>query len=144
VGTLTQEVLALEGRREALAKELADVTTRLERIQAALGADAALAPAAAALSPAPAKSAPATKANGGSRRSWFEPGEAAALSQKLLKKPMRRADLVRALADAKGYAGRLSKVDLNRFQVAAYAAIKHAVDAKKLSKATDGTVRLRS
>ena len=91
------------------------------------------------------KARPAKASNGhrvgAKRRSWFEGGEAATLLRKLATKPMAQADLMRAVAAAKGYNKGLSAADSKRVQSAVYQAIANAVAGKKLIAGKDGTVR---
>jgi hypothetical protein len=93
--------------------------------------------AAAAKAPAP-KAAPASKAPKSApkkavQRSWFKPGEAQGLFEKLLKNPMSPPDLISEIIVRKGNQ-KLPKPDLERFKWATAAALKAAVRAKKLVK----------
>jgi hypothetical protein len=81
-------------------------------------------PAGAAAKPAGEKAVP---------RSWFKPGEAQGLFEKLLKTPMRPPQLVSEIVVLKGNQN-LPKPDLARFKWATAAALKAAVRTKKLVK----------
>ncbi|HUN92915.1 MAG TPA: hypothetical protein VMU33_12720 [Burkholderiaceae bacterium] len=125
-------------KREALLKELGVINeqllrTALDTVHASVGA-------------LPAGLGKGVKGDGapkGKRRSWFERGEALALSKKILTKPMTQADLVRALASAKGYTKGLAATDQKRFQSAAYQAIANGIGARKLVQLKDGKVSAR-
>ncbi|HXF44760.1 MAG TPA: hypothetical protein VNK91_01440 [Burkholderiaceae bacterium] len=137
MSSLSNAVRELEARRTALETELAKVNARLRAVIQALGASGeaqAAAPATAA--PAPKAARPAAKKATVHR--WFEQGEALALMRKLIKKPMRPVEVIRALAEAKGYAGKLAKPERDRFNWAVISAIKAAVQAKQLVKHKDG------
>jgi len=74
------------------------------------------------------------------RQSWFKRGEAYALIKRLAAKPVHQAELVRALANAKGYSRSLNEMDLKRFHGAAYQAISNSLNRKQLQTNKDGTV----
>jgi hypothetical protein len=131
-------ITPLVRKREALLKELTAVNEQL--LRTALDSVHA---SAAAMPAGLGRAAKAAGGTGGKRRSWFERGEALALSKKLLTKPMAQADLVRALASAKGYNKGLSSADQKRFQSAAYQAIANGIAAKKLVANRDGKVSAR-
>ena len=128
---LADAVQQLEERQGALRAELAQIDEQLRKVMVALAVEQRSIDGAAA-----------KKATGeaNSRSRWFEPGEAATLMRKLIAKPTRPADVVRQLAAAKGYAGKLNKSDTNRFTWAVLSAIKTAVEAKRLVKHKDGKV----
>jgi len=97
----------------------------------------------------PVKVAKAAKTKGdgsaaaSSRSRWFERGEAVKLAKGLLKTPMRPADLVRALGNAKGYNGALKGKESKKFEAAAHQALIHAVSNKSLFRSKDGTLRAK-
>jgi hypothetical protein len=97
--------------------------------------------------PAKIVKAAKTKGNGSaaasSRSRWFERGEAVKLAKSLLKTPMRPADLVRALGDAKGYNGALTGKESKRFESAAHQALINAVSNKSLFRSRDGMLRAK-
>jgi hypothetical protein len=138
MANLSGNIAPLVRRREALLKELNALNetllrTALDTVSSTVGA----------LPPGVVKAAKGGIAAKGRRRSWFERGEALTLSKKLLTKPMAQADLVRALASAKGYNKGLSSADQKRFQSAAYQAIANGIAAKKLIQSKDGKVSAR-
>lgn len=142
MSSLANAVRELEARRTALETELAKVNARLRAVTQALGTSGeahAAAPAAAAAAPKAVR--PAAKKAATVHR-WFEQGEALALMRKLIKKPMRPVEVIRALAEAKGYADKLAKPERDRFNWAVISAIKAAVQSKQLIKHRDGKVSI--
>ncbi|MCX8004300.1 MAG: hypothetical protein N2688_04990, partial [Burkholderiaceae bacterium] len=136
--SLANAVRELEARRAALEAELEKVNARLKLIGSALGnGDAAVATAPAAPRRTIGKTGKKLKVH-----RWFEQGEALALMRKLIKKPMRPVEVINALAEAKGYAGKLQGMDRNRFNWAVISALKAATDAKQLVKHKDGKISL--
>jgi hypothetical protein len=138
IAGLEKQYAALQQQQALLQKQMEEVATRLTKIRAAFertapkrGNGAASASSIAAKKPRPqgssAKAAkqPVSNARAQKRvagrkahalskpaktakRAWFEPGEAVALIRRTAKKPMHQRDLVQALAEAKGDAGKLS------------------------------------
>lgn len=145
MSNLSNAVRALEDQRIALESEIAKIDQRLKRIGVALGsgtARVARSPSAPTAASKPAGKRASRKKS--TTRRWFEPGEALALMQKLITKPTRPTDVFKQLAVAKGYAGKLSKKEMDRFIWSATAALKAAVDAKKLIKRGDGVISATS
>jgi hypothetical protein len=136
----TTQITSLLRQRESLLKDLSTLNERLVRAtldQVAASSDALT----AQLSKGAAGKM--ARANGKSRRSWFERGEMVKLAKKLLTQPMSQADLVRALASAKGYDKGLSSSDKARFKSAAYQAIAAALNGKQLFRNKLGLVSSR-
>lgn len=131
----SQSILTLVQRREELLKDLNEVNTQIIRITLDQGPDTVAALAGARGNGRAHK--------GGSRRKWFERGEMIKMSKKLLTKPMTQADLVRALAGAKGYETGLPASEKARFKSAAYQAIAAALGAKQLFRNKVGQVSAR-
>lgn len=75
------------------------------------------------------------------RRQWFARGEAIQLMRQVLKDPMRPAQLVHAVMDAKGYAGDLSSAERKKVEAALHQAIINAVKTKALVKDVKGFVK---
>jgi len=170
MSTLSNAITELEARRSNLEMELERIMQRLRAVKTALAASDEGASAAAPMGavrvakakkgrrgrkPKSATAAPAAKAaksaaksaakapgKGGTRR-WFEPGEVNELMRKLITKPTRQTDVIKQLAAAKGYAGKLSKKDKMRFNWAVLSALKAAVKTKRLVKHADGKVVVR-
>jgi hypothetical protein len=71
---------------------------------------------------------------------WFEKDELPKLLRKAAKSPKSVADVVRELAQLKGYVGRLSDDDMRRFQGAAFMAVAQAVKTKVLKRRATGEV----
>lgn len=143
MSSVTDAVRELEARRTALENELAKINARLRAVAAALGASGEA--RAAPESPAPAAAAPQAVRRAAKKAKvhrWFETGEALALMRKLIKKPMRPVEVIHALAEAKGYAGKLAKSEQDRFNWAVISAIKAAVQSKQLIKHKDGKVSI--
>ena len=152
MSNLSTAVRVLEERRAALESELDKVNRSLQSIQAALGAGVKIIRKAATpvrIKRAYTKSGTKSVANLGSKaggkksltRRWFQPGEAGMLMQKLFTKPTRPGEVIKQLGAAKGYIGKLSKSEMERFTWAATSALKAAIKAKKLLKLADGAVR---
>jgi hypothetical protein len=141
--------MSLFQRRENLVRELNAVNAQIIAATLEHGADAALAAALPAAGKRAAKGArkgrPAkAKAEGGERRKWFERGEMLELTRKVLaNKTMTQADLVRALAAAKGYDKSLSDEDKGRFASASYQAIAASIKGKQLARQRDGQIALK-
>ncbi|MCS6943863.1 MAG: hypothetical protein RMK97_00330 [Sutterellaceae bacterium] len=134
--SLANAVRELEARRAALEAELEKVNARLKLIGSALGdGDVQETPSASVPRRTVGKTGKKLKVH-----RWFEQGEALALMRKLIKKPMRPVEVINALAEAKGYAGKLQGMDRNRFNWAVISALKAATDAKQLIKHKDGRV----
>lgn len=74
------------------------------------------------------------------RHQWFERGEVVALIKRYLEAPLPQAEIVRALAQTKGYDGSLTGQESKRFTAAAYAAIANAVKAGHAKQLPDGRV----
>lgn len=132
---LSDAVRQLEARRAALEQELAKVNLRLRAVTAALGAGEA---AAVVKTPAATTKPAHAPVKQAAVRRWFDKGEALVLMRKLITKPMRPVEVIRSLAVAKGYAGKLSKSEQARFNWAAISAMKAAVQSKQLIKHKDG------
>jgi len=128
----TDKVLALFRKREKLLDALGELNAQIMR--------ATLDLASAARMPAARAAGKGRKAAGAKRRKWFERGEMLKLAQKALDKPMAQADLVRALAAAKGYDKSLPAADRPRFQSACYQGIAAALATKKLFKDRSGKI----
>jgi len=87
-----------------------------------------------------AKPAPAKKGEH-ARRKWFDAGESVALMRKALKKPLRGADLIRAVLASKGYTkDTLSEDDYKRVSLTLYQAINYAVEKDLLKKSSTGLI----
>jgi hypothetical protein len=167
MSTLSNAITELEARRSNLEMELEKIMQRLRAVKTALAASDEGASAAAPMGavkvakakkgrrgrkPKSATAAPAAKTaaksaakstgKGGTRR-WFEPGEVNELMRKLITKPTRQTDVIKQLATAKGYAGKLSKKEKMRFNWAVLSALKAAVKTKRLVKHADGKVVVR-
>jgi hypothetical protein len=127
--SLATTITQLEKERARLLRDLDAVESRLRAVGQALGKGGS----------ATGSRASAGRSNGAGakkplRRAWFERDEAAELLKKAAKKPSVPADLVRELAKMKGYAGRLAKQDLRRFQGAAFMAISQALKTGALKR----------
>jgi hypothetical protein len=83
------------------------------------------------------------RASSKGRRQWFERGEVAALMKRLVKAPTSQADIVRALAQSKGYDRGLGAEDAKRFAAAAYMGIINAVKPGHAKQLRDGSVRVQ-
>jgi hypothetical protein len=79
-----------------------------------------------------------------SRHAWFERGEAVKLIQKVARRPMRPAQIVHAIMDAKGYASTLAGDDKRRAQSAIHQAVISAVKAGALTRNQAGAVRAKA
>ncbi len=143
MSSLSSAVQALEERRASLEAELESVNRQLQSIHSALGTVQRKRgrPAGKKTIAVAAKSA-GTGAKKGRTQRWFNPGEAVELMQRLIKQPMRQADVIRQLGVLKGYAGKLDKKAQERFTWAATSALKAALQAKRLFKTKDGKVAI--
>lgn len=149
---LVSAIRTLGARKSALEAELAKINEELQEITAELeaakdgrtaGAAAAEQPAVVAEAKPPAPKAPKkTPAKKPAQRSWFQPGEAVALFQKVLKNPTSPSEAVNEVVALKGHRN-LPKADLERFKWAALSALKAAVANKTLVR-RDGKVALPS
>jgi len=135
----TKKIIALLTRREALLKELGALNAQIVRLAVETG-ESSIAAASAAV---PGRGRSARGAAASSRRKWFERGEMLRLTRKLITEPMAQADIVRALAAAKGYDKSLSDEDRARFSSAAYQAIAAAINARQLTRNRAGQVAVR-
>jgi HPt (histidine-containing phosphotransfer) domain-containing protein len=135
MGSISQAVASLEARRDALVTELASVDAQLHAVTSALAAGKSSADLRAAHT---IRSVARRRARKTARRSWFARNEAAHLLRKVAKAPKKPADLVRALAEVKGFEETLSARELQRFQGAAFMAINHAIKAKILRRQPSG------
>jgi hypothetical protein len=132
----TKTILSLLQRRDGLLKDLGTINAQIIQLTLEQGAPAAL--------PAGANGHGARAgAKAESRRKWFERGEMIKLTKKVLTQPMSQADLVRALASAKGYDKGLPASEKARFKSAAYQAIAAALSAKQLFRNKQGQVSTR-
>lgn len=143
--SLARTVEHLESRRSALTQELATIDAQLRAIAQALRAHEAPTGlngrASKPVATAPSKSSPTRRAGAKKpRRSWFARDEAGKLLRRAARTPKAAADLVREVADTKGFAGTLSADDLRRFQGATYMAIAQALKSKALKRRSDGTL----
>jgi len=132
-------ILTLLQQREELLKHLGQINAQI--IQLTLDTGAATAAPEALVARAGRARANGAKAE--SRRKWFERGEMVKLTRKVLTQPMSQADLVRALAAAKGYDKGLPTSEKARFKSAAYQAIAAALNAKQLLRNKQGQVAIR-
>jgi hypothetical protein len=141
MSSLSSAVQALEERRASLEAELESVNRQLQSIHSALGTVQRKRgrPAGKRVVAVAARSAGTKK---GRTQRWFNPGEAVELMQRLIKQPMRQADVIRQLGVLKGYAGKLDKKAQERFTWAATSALKAALQAKRLIKTKDGKVAI--
>lgn len=142
MSSLSSAVQALEERRASLEAELESVNRQLQSIHSALGT---VGPATGKRGgkrslEVVAKKSGGTPKKAGRTSRWFNPGEAVELMQRLIKQPMRQADVIRQLGVLKGYAGKLDKKAQERFTWAATSALKAALQAKRLLKTKDGKV----
>jgi hypothetical protein len=143
MSNLSTAVQVLEDRRAALEAELEKVNQSLQSIQAALGSSPAASKVKVSKSAEVKESKRAAKSSGkkSTTRRWFQPGEAVSLMQKMLTKPTRPGDVIKQLGAAKGYIGKLSSSEMERFTWAATSALKAAIKARKLLKLADGAVK---
>jgi hypothetical protein len=132
----SKSILTLLQRREDLIKQLGDINTQIIQITLDQGATALPAELLA-------RAGRGGGAKGEARRKWFERGEMIKLTRKVLTQPMSQADLVRALASAKGYDKGLPASEKARFKSAAYQAIAAALNAKQLVRNKQGQVAAR-
>lgn len=135
----SKAILSLLQRREDLLKQLGEVNTQIIQLTLDHGAATAVIPA--GLSARSGRAGLAGK--GETRRKWFERGEMVKLTKKVVTQPMTQADLVRALATAKGYDKGLPASEKARFKSAAYQAIAAALNAKQLFRNKQGQVSTR-
>lgn len=131
----SKSVLNLLQRRDDLLKQVGDINAQVIQIMLASNSTAAL--------PAVAAGRVARGGKSESRRKWFERGEMVKLTKRLLSQPMTQADLVRALASAKGYDKGLPASEKARFKSAAYQAIAAALNAKQIFRNKQGQVASR-
>jgi hypothetical protein len=136
----SKTILSLLQQREDLLKHLGEINAQIIRLTLDHGDAVAALPAGTA---ARAGRTGALAAKGGARRKWFERGEMVKLTKKVLTQPMSQADLVRALAGAKGYDKGLPTSEKTRFKSAAYQAIAAALNAKQLFRNKQGQVSTR-
>ena len=130
---MSSDLISIVTERARIVRELEVVNRALAKATVANGHQGA--------SRSQPSKASSGKVSRGKRRSWFERGEAPALLKKFATKPRTQADLMRAVAAAKGYDKGLSAADSKRVQSAVYQAIANAVASKKLVASKDGTVR---
>jgi len=147
---LAQSVSRLQGRKEAIEKELADVNARIRTIVRILGTDgqaASEAPTSGSAAHAGEMARGAGKPKTAVEKTrklhrWFEAGEAVSLMKTLVRAPMTASDIVRMLTRAKGHEGKLPPAELKRFQATAYVAVANAVKGGKAIRLKDGRVRI--
>jgi hypothetical protein len=138
--SLTKTISSLETRRAELVRELSGIDEQLTAVAAVLkqGSTAKVA------STAETKSKRAAVRAGGrkmARRSWFARDEAGKLLRRAAKSATSAADLVREVAELKGYSKTLSTDDMRRFQGAAFMAINQAVRNGLLRRRKDGALQ---
>jgi hypothetical protein len=158
IRALGKRKTSLEAERTKVEAELAKVDQELRDIGAAYASASngkasavaveATATAETAKPPArtmetAAKASTRAAAKKAAPRSWFKPGEALALFQKLLKTPMSPSELVNQITALKGHE-KLPKGELERFKWAAQSALKAAVAAKKVVRPSEGKIALPS
>lgn len=132
-------IIALLQQREELLKHLGHINAQIIQLTLDTGVPVAMPEGGAGR--AGRARAPGAKAE--ARRKWFERGEMVKLTRKVLTQPMSQADLVRALASAKGYDKGLPTSEKARFKSAAYQAIAAALNAKQLFRNKQGQVSMR-
>lgn len=138
---MSDQILALLRKREELLKNLSEINAQIIHFTLDHGGDATIA-VSAQVARASGRPNGATK-KGAARRKWFDRGEMIKLSRKLLAQPMSQADLVRGLANAKGYDKGLPASEKARFKSAAYQAIAAALNGKQLFRNKTGQVSAR-
>ena len=140
MNSLTKTISSLEMRRAELVRELDEIDQRLSAVATLLERGGV----ARAVSTAATRSKPARrKASAGKRerRSWFARDEAGKLLRRAARSAKPAADLVRAVADLKGYSATLSADDMRRFQGAAFMAINQAIRNGLLRRRKDGALK---
>jgi len=137
----SHQILSLLQKREELLKNLSEINAQIIRFTLDHGSYSAIAVVSQAARTSGRANGSAKK--GGARRKWFERGEMIKLARKLLAQPMSQADLVRALASAKGYDKGLPASEKARFKSAAYQAIAAALAGKQLFRNKVGQVATR-
>ena len=130
--SLTAAIETLESRRDAIARELAEIDRQLATIASALGNSRSNGHA------KPATRSTKVRTTKTGRHGWFARGEAPQLLRKAARRAGPAADLVRALGAAKGYDEALSQDQYRRFETAAFMAVNHAVKAGVLKRRRDG------
>jgi hypothetical protein len=135
----SKAILSLLQRRDALLKQISVINSQV--LQQML--DSGTAAAGPGTPGARGTRGRTLAARGGSRRKWFERGEMIKITKKVLTQPMSQADLVRALATAKGYDKGLPASEKARFKSAAYQAIAAALNGKQLFRNKQGQVSTR-
>jgi len=135
----SKAILSLLQKRDELLQLLGQVNAQIIQLTLDTGAASAVPEALAAR----AGRVRAGGAKAEARRKWFERGEMVKLTRKVLTQPMSQADLVRALATAKGYDKGLPTAEKARFKSAAYQAIAAALNAKQLFRNKQGQVSTR-
>lgn len=125
---LADSVRALEQKRTDLEGQIADIDRKLQAVRGALG-DGLKAVA------VPVKAKPAQQ----DRVGWFERGEAPKLIAEIAKKPMRQAEVVRALVARKTRPG-MGAADQKRLAWAAQSAVTSAMTQKVLKRRDGGKV----
>lgn len=129
---INQQILYLLARH-------AQIETRHERPVTVVSEKTA--PVRAAKHAAPAAPAAPAAGNGMTRQKWFDRGETGRLIERVLKGPMRPAEIVHAVMDAKGYAKTLAAPDRKKAEAALHQAVITAVRARKLVRDAKGLVR---
>ena len=139
---ISQSVLRLQARKQAIEKEIAELDSRLHAIEEVLDAD----------EPAPklSRSPVAFDGRGGQPTAesrprpnrWFAPGEALSLMRRHVRTPTRPSEIVKVLMRAKGVDGTLNALQWKRLQGTAYMAVANAVKAGAATKLKDGRVRI--
>jgi hypothetical protein len=135
----SKAIVSLLQRRDALLKQISVINSQV--LQQML--DSGTAASAPGMPAGRGARGRALAARGGTRRKWFERGEMIKLTRKILTQPMTQADLVRALAGAKGYDKGLPATEKARFKSAAYQAIAAALNGKQLFRNKQGQVATR-
>ena len=133
---ISQSVSRLQSRKEAIEQELADIDSRFRAIAQALKVDGAR----DISEPKPAAS-DGGKADGATKKGrksnrWFAPGEAASLMKRHVRTPMTAPEIVKVLANAKGFDNRLTGVQAKPFQ-----AVGNAVKGGAATRLKDGRIR---
>src|SRR5262245_47426073 len=142
MASLVKTISALEARREELTHKLTQINEQLATVAALLANQGTDKRHTGSPGQTRKPGAP-QRASTRSRRAWFAREEATKLLRKAAKTAKAPADLVRALADLKGYSKTLSSEDMRRFQGAAFMAINQALKAGALKRRKDGAVFAR-
>jgi len=140
VESLTKTISSLETRRAELVRELGEIDQRLAAVAMLLKRES-VARAASTAEPKSKPVGPKVGAHKRGRRSWFARDEAGKLLRRAARSAKSAADLVREVADLKGYSATLSADDMRRFQGAAFMAINQAVRNGLLRKRKDGALK---